>query len=73
MVSVDAFRIMAPQAVKRTAFKKDGRPDTRAVMNGKAFDVENHALSRTHEMPFSGQKISIKLILSWRNISHIRY
>jgi hypothetical protein len=34
---------MTPAAMKRTAFEKNGRPDARAVMDGKTFDVEYQA------------------------------
>jgi len=38
-----ALRIVAPAAGQRTAFHKNGGANSRTVMNGKPFDVEDQA------------------------------
>lgn len=44
-----AFWIVAPKAVQRAPFDKDGRANTRAVMQRKALDIKycQHMLSPT--------------------------
>jgi hypothetical protein len=41
------FRIVAPQAAQRTAFKKDCRADTGPIMDGKFADVKDRTTKFT--------------------------
>jgi hypothetical protein len=40
----DGFRIMAPQALERTAFHENGRPDSRTVVDRKMLYIGNQSL-----------------------------
>jgi hypothetical protein len=43
-----AFRVMAPGASHGAAFKKHGGADTRAVVDGKAFDIKYYSTRSAH-------------------------
>jgi hypothetical protein len=43
---LQTFRIMAPEATQRTAFKKDCCPDAWAIMDRKTLDIKNYTCKR---------------------------
>jgi hypothetical protein len=45
----DAFRIVAPPAMKRAALEEDGGTDTRAIVYGKTLDIEDNSIHGIQE------------------------